>query len=189
MVYGLIQTAVEVHKRVGRPELVLEFFPGDHLPRTFQQHGEDLESLISELDLQALLTQLPGLRVDFERAKTDDAASSIGISLSHEQLLKWRVYHRREHGPVCIRFLCGLPGNRIAIHVASAFHRTSRLHIARLLLRPALLTTGAGGQYENSPILASRDRNDFSCYNSRPGSSDHQPDFRKRRRSQSCGCD
>src|SRR2546426_8955912 len=64
MVYGLIQTAVEVHKRVGRPELVLEFFPGDHLPRTFQQHGEDLESLISELDLQALLTQLPGLRVD-----------------------------------------------------------------------------------------------------------------------------
>jgi hypothetical protein len=52
----------------------LEFIARYYFAWVRQQKQEDLERLVPEFDLQALLTQFAGLLVDFEYAKADGAA-------------------------------------------------------------------------------------------------------------------
>jgi hypothetical protein len=40
-----VQPAFEVHKRVGRPKAVSQFFPRDDVPRFFEQGSENMKRL------------------------------------------------------------------------------------------------------------------------------------------------
>src|SRR5215469_14084965 len=51
-----VQAEIEINKSVLRPQALLQFFAGDDLPRSLQQHGKDLQRLILELDLETRLT-------------------------------------------------------------------------------------------------------------------------------------
>src|SRR2546427_4776331 len=54
---------VEVDKGVGGPDFLLQFLPGDDLPRTLQENLEDLEGLLLKFDLGALFAQFAGLEI------------------------------------------------------------------------------------------------------------------------------
>ena len=74
MIDCLVQTAIEIDKRVGRPELFLEFFARYDFAWVCQQEQEDLERLVPKFDPQALLAQFAREQVDFEHTKADRAA-------------------------------------------------------------------------------------------------------------------
>jgi hypothetical protein len=48
-----VQTVIEVNECIRRPKPSLHFFPGHHLSRPLQQHGQYLERLVLELDPKA----------------------------------------------------------------------------------------------------------------------------------------
>jgi hypothetical protein len=70
----LVQTAIEIDKCVGRPELFLEFAARYYFARVCQQEQENLERLVPEFDLQTLLAQFARTQIDFEYPKADRAA-------------------------------------------------------------------------------------------------------------------
>jgi hypothetical protein len=70
----LVQTAIEIDKRVGRPELFLEFVARYNFARVCQQEQENLERLVPESDLQTLPAQFARMQIDFEYTKADWAA-------------------------------------------------------------------------------------------------------------------
>jgi hypothetical protein len=50
-----------------------EFVSRDHLARALQEHDQDLERLVVELNLDALFPQLSGAQVDFKYPEADKA--------------------------------------------------------------------------------------------------------------------
>jgi hypothetical protein len=66
-----VQAAIEIDKRVTRPELFLEFVARYYFAWVRQQKQEDLERLVPEFDPHTLLAQVAGVRVGFEYAKAD----------------------------------------------------------------------------------------------------------------------
>jgi hypothetical protein len=66
---------IELNHRVIGPESALDLFPGDHIARTFQEHGEDLKGLVLEPDPQTVFAQFPGSKVKFKDPEARDASS------------------------------------------------------------------------------------------------------------------
>ena len=62
---------VEIDEGVGRPELLLQLLPGDHIAGTLQQHGQNLEGLLLEFDPQPVPAQLAGVQVGLKGAEAD----------------------------------------------------------------------------------------------------------------------
>jgi hypothetical protein len=61
---------VEIHERVRRPELFLEFLTSYDLARVLKQQGQDLEWLFLEANSQAVLAQFASPKIQFENPKT-----------------------------------------------------------------------------------------------------------------------
>src|SRR6516164_9203113 len=67
--HGIVQSLLEVHKGVGRPELLLQLFSGDGLARTSQQHDQYVQWLPLQSDLPALFAEFPSSWIKLEHAK------------------------------------------------------------------------------------------------------------------------
>ncbi len=68
---GVVKTLLEVNKRVGRPDPLLQLIPGDDLARVLKQRLQDLKRLFLEFDLGALFVQLCALHIHFEHAEAN----------------------------------------------------------------------------------------------------------------------
>ncbi len=62
---------VEIHKRIGGPELLAQLFAPHHLARVFQQCGEDLKRLVLELKLNPVFTEFGRPKINFEDAEAN----------------------------------------------------------------------------------------------------------------------
>ncbi|MGI8989513.1 MAG: hypothetical protein ACR2I2_08000 [Bryobacteraceae bacterium] len=74
MIDRFVQAAIEIDKRVARPELFFKFIPRYYFAWVRQQKQEDLERLVPEFDPHTLLAQFARVEVDFEYTKMDRAA-------------------------------------------------------------------------------------------------------------------
>src|SRR6266446_5312638 len=54
---------VKIDKGIGGPDLLLQLFTSDDLPRTLQENLENLEWLLLKFDLGALFAQFAGLEI------------------------------------------------------------------------------------------------------------------------------
>ena len=63
---------VEIHERVGGPQLAAELLASDDLLGMDEEHLQDSQRLILKPDLDALLAQFSGAHVQLERAEADD---------------------------------------------------------------------------------------------------------------------
>ena len=63
---GTVDAVLEINEGILRPELLSDLFAGHQLARTLQQHGQDLEGLTVQLDLQSVLAQFSCTEIDFE---------------------------------------------------------------------------------------------------------------------------
>jgi hypothetical protein len=70
-IHGIVQALLEVHKGVGWPELLLQFFPSNGLARLLQQHDQDLRRLALQLDLHALFVEFPSSGIELECTKAE----------------------------------------------------------------------------------------------------------------------
>ena len=75
---GGVQANIEVHKGLGRPEPPLQFFTGNDLTRMLQQHGENLERLLVQLDFQPVLAQFAGAQVNFKSLEANARGTGGG---------------------------------------------------------------------------------------------------------------
>jgi hypothetical protein len=64
---------LELHHRIVGPEHLAQLFARYHLARLVQQHRQDAERLLMQLQLDPVFAQLGSRDVEFERAETDDA--------------------------------------------------------------------------------------------------------------------
>src|SRR6516164_5821379 len=67
--HSVVQALLEVHERVGRPQLLLQLFSGDGLARTLQQHDQYVHWLPLQPDLHALFAEFPSSWIKLEHAK------------------------------------------------------------------------------------------------------------------------
>jgi hypothetical protein len=65
------EPAVEIDERLARPQPALQLIPRDQVAWPFQQRGEDLERLVGEADLRALLAQFTRAGVEVEGPEVD----------------------------------------------------------------------------------------------------------------------
>src|SRR5215472_10245282 len=68
-IHSAIQALVEIHKRIGGPELLLQFLSCDHSSRVLDQDGEYLERLALEGRPVSVSSEFGGLQVELEFAK------------------------------------------------------------------------------------------------------------------------
>jgi hypothetical protein len=68
-----VQALLEVDKGLRRPEPFLQLLARDQLPRTLEEHGEDVQRLVLEAEPNARLAQLPRPLIQLEDAEPDDA--------------------------------------------------------------------------------------------------------------------
>jgi hypothetical protein len=64
---------IEVDEGFREPEFAAQFLSGNHFSRSFQQRRQHLQRLFLELYLLSPVAQFPGLKVELERAETDDS--------------------------------------------------------------------------------------------------------------------
>jgi hypothetical protein len=76
------QAAIKIDKRIFLPDAASQFRTGNHLARMFEEHHEEAERLLLQLDSLSILQQFAGAGVHLEWAK------SIAIS-----------QRRRHHSP------------------------------------------------------------------------------------------
>jgi hypothetical protein len=81
--HGIVQSLFKVNKRVGRPKVLLQFFPGDSLARTLQQHDQDVDRLPLQPDLHPLFAEFPGFRIELEHAKAEGRRNGTGSLHDH----------------------------------------------------------------------------------------------------------
>jgi hypothetical protein len=55
---GVVETLFKIDKGVGGPDLALQFFAGDKFTRMFEQDLQDVEGLVLEPNLKAVLADL-----------------------------------------------------------------------------------------------------------------------------------
>jgi len=86
---------VEVHKRVGRPDLLPQLFPRHHVAGTLQQNRQNLEGPLLELDLSSVLMELAGAEICPEVGKLDHLRLRSGPNHGRAPTI-WCliVYHR-----------------------------------------------------------------------------------------------
>src|SRR6516162_8573945 len=53
----VIQPVIEINEGIGRPQLGMQFFTGDHLAGTFDQYGQDLKGLSRKPQPHPVFTQ------------------------------------------------------------------------------------------------------------------------------------
>src|SRR4029077_9934544 len=70
----VIYSAVEVHEGVGGPDPLPQLFTRDRLAGSFEKKLKQLEGLVLQLDLHALLAQLSHAGVKFENPKVHNLA-------------------------------------------------------------------------------------------------------------------
>lgn len=61
-----IQTIVEVHEGVARPQLLFQFLARENLPRLFQQSAQNLKRLFLKFDRFTILAQFTRMEVHLE---------------------------------------------------------------------------------------------------------------------------
>ena len=61
---------IEIDEGLGRPQAIADFFPGDGLAGTFEQHRQNLKRLLLKPDSDSPLPQLAGAKIDLEHGKT-----------------------------------------------------------------------------------------------------------------------
>jgi hypothetical protein len=67
-----VQTVLEIHERITWPELVSELISSDHVPRTVEQHGQNMQWLALHLNLVSVLAKLTRSDIEFEILEMDD---------------------------------------------------------------------------------------------------------------------
>src|SRR5437763_9871580 len=70
--YALVEASLEVNESIVLPQMLLEFLSRAYLSRIFQQQRQDSGSLRLQLDLESVLPQLTGLRIELEDSETND---------------------------------------------------------------------------------------------------------------------
>src|SRR5438445_700925 len=70
LVYGGVETVVEIDEGVVRPQFAVQVFARDHFAGTLEQHGKDSERLLLETDAGTVLAQLAGDEVYLKGPKT-----------------------------------------------------------------------------------------------------------------------
>src|SRR6185503_16670209 len=68
---------VEIHEGVGGPELLPELLARHDVARVREEQEEDLERLVGEPGLQALLAQLARLDIQLEGSEANDPLSLV----------------------------------------------------------------------------------------------------------------
>jgi hypothetical protein len=63
---------VEVDERVGRPQPLLNFFAGHQLTRPLERQGQHLKWLPAKFELQPVLAQLAGTKINFVNPEAND---------------------------------------------------------------------------------------------------------------------
>ena len=74
---------VEVNERVGRPELLLQLFPRDHVACTLEQQSQHLKGLILQAQLHAAPAQFARAQVELEDSEAGDSA----VILRHDAVV------------------------------------------------------------------------------------------------------
>ncbi|HEY8549672.1 MAG TPA: hypothetical protein VIL35_06945 [Vicinamibacterales bacterium] len=77
-----VQTMLEIDERVVRPETFPERFARHQLAGLFEQHREQLQGLLLEVEPRARLPQLAGTQIELEDAEPDQSAR-VGRGLVH----------------------------------------------------------------------------------------------------------
>jgi hypothetical protein len=62
---------IEINKGVRRPETLLQFFTGDHFSWTLKQNLQNLQRLLLQLYLHALLSQFSRVGINLEGAESN----------------------------------------------------------------------------------------------------------------------
>jgi hypothetical protein len=78
--HGGVNAMFEINEGISGPEFLLEVFPGHYFARTLEEHGENLEGPLLELDLLATSAQFPPSKINFELSNPD-APRSTGRNL------------------------------------------------------------------------------------------------------------
>ena len=84
--HGLVQAAIEIHKRVGRPKFSPQFLAGHHFSGMFQKEGKNLERLLLQLDSNAILPQFRCAQVYLKDSKTSGSEGPLNRSHDHSPL-------------------------------------------------------------------------------------------------------
>ncbi len=66
---------VKIDKHIGRPEASSEFFPRHNLAGSFQEQRQDLNRLLRQPDLRAVLSELPCPEIQLKLAKPNRVLS------------------------------------------------------------------------------------------------------------------
>jgi len=75
----LMTVLVEVHKRVGRPQLSADFLAGDQFAGPLQQHDEDPKRLFRHTQAHARFAQFAGKWVGFVSGEAIDQPGGRGV--------------------------------------------------------------------------------------------------------------
>ena len=89
---GLVEAMVEVNEGVLGPEVLLKLLAGNDLSRLFQEHGENLEGLLLQLDPDPLPAKFSGPEIDFEDSEMDHMGQIVWFHTRH-------LFWRSESGP------------------------------------------------------------------------------------------
>lgn len=77
---GTVDAVFEIDEGILRPELLPDLFAGHQFAWTFQQHGQDLEGLTVQLNLQSLLAQFSSAKVNFKDTEMYPAGPAVIIA-------------------------------------------------------------------------------------------------------------
>ena len=73
VIHRLVETAIEVDERVGRPQPPRQFFTRDELTGPLEQRQEQLQRLIAQRRPLSGISELAGVCIDGERPEAEDA--------------------------------------------------------------------------------------------------------------------
>ena len=73
----LVEAVVEIHDRP-RPESAAQFVSAHQLSGALEQHGQNLERLLLQLEPQAMFHQLAGSKIDFENTEPQTPGWAVG---------------------------------------------------------------------------------------------------------------
>src|SRR6266436_3050434 len=86
-VHSLVQTVVEIDKRVGSPQPLLKFLAGYEFSRALQQHSNHSKRLTLKNKSLAVVAQFGGLQIELELAQANLTRTirALGISRKEHQ--------------------------------------------------------------------------------------------------------
>jgi hypothetical protein len=85
---GGVQVVLEIYEDILRPERVLEFLAGDHLPGAFDQRHQYLEGLLGEPDAHPPLPEATRRHVKVEAIEMDASGRRGVPGMAHEDTLR-----------------------------------------------------------------------------------------------------